>query len=491
MNSQFKVTIIDISILQSRGITNISIGDIITKVNDIDLQSFSTKDAAILLSSEILFSILSYSEAQWRSLNRMPISSNNSKIALEWDYANPCQHCHCLYLKTEKKRSICCNNGAFIYGSTIFPKLNPLPPQIRFLCTERCSHFSRNSVSYNNILALGATGIDNGSESRGWELRFGDHCVTLHGRTYHFFTNSAGMNGLHYFLYDAQLDLIAHGDRLNKNITNNIRKRVFPEFLQSLFTELQSINILAQEIEMIGTITKHGGTDREPNILVELNTATSHFDVAAISSNEFKGNRILTIKRKGSQSTNTIQITDSKMEPLSYPLLFPYGEDGWGENIRKSIKFPKYLLSRMLMGEKLEDGTPLLIRNKKGILIAVNRFQLMSRLGQTYLVDNLSRAIDYRLAWFKNHQKDIFGINENCSNEQTTNENDDECTDDTQTFLSQSCHGSRRHLRRLSANALSIVAEYGRPSIFITLTCNAYWTEITEQLLDSQVVQHL
>jgi len=81
LNSQFKVTTIDLPILQSRGITNISIGDMTTKVNDIDLQSFSTKDAAILLSSEILFSILSYSQAQWRSLNRMPISSNNSKIA--------------------------------------------------------------------------------------------------------------------------------------------------------------------------------------------------------------------------------------------------------------------------------------------------------------------------------------------------------------------------------------------------------------------------
>jgi len=46
---------------------------------------------------------------------------------------------------------------------------------------------------------------------------------------------------------------------------------VFPDFLQSLFIELQSINILAQEVGMIRTITKHGNTDIEtPNILVEL-----------------------------------------------------------------------------------------------------------------------------------------------------------------------------------------------------------------------------
>jgi len=34
----------------------------------------------------------------------------------------------------------------------------------------------------------------------------------------------------------------------------------------------------------------------------------------------------------------------------------------------------------------------------------------MSRLGKTYLVDNVSRVIDYRLAWRKRHQEDIFGI---------------------------------------------------------------------------------
>ena len=65
------------------------------------------------------------------------------------------------------------------------------------------------------------------------------------------------------------------------------------------------------------------------------------------------------------------------------------------------------------MGEKNVDGTPLQVRNKKGKLVSVNRFQLMSRLGQTYLVDNVSRAIDFRLAWHKNHQEDVFGVSQN------------------------------------------------------------------------------
>jgi hypothetical protein len=56
----------------------------------------------------------------------------------------------------------------------------------------------------------------------------------------------------------------------------------------------------------------------------------------------------------------------------------------------------------------------------------------------------------------------------------------------SKSFLSQSHHGSRRHLRSLAHNALCIVSEYGRPSIFITLTCNPFWVEIQEQLFEGQ-----
>ena len=114
----------------------------------------------------------------------------------------------------------------------------------------------------------------------------------------------------------------------------------------------------------------------------------------------------------------------------------------------------------------------------------------MCRLGQTYLVDNLSRAIDFRLAWHKNHQKDIFGIEdiENSEEFDNSNEVDNEIKKSEKTFLSQSFHGSRRHLRKLSTNALCIVSEYGRPTLFITLTCNAHWKNITDQLLETQVI---
>jgi hypothetical protein len=38
-------------------------------------------------------------------------------------------------------------------------------------------------------------------------------------------------------------------------------------------------------------------------------------------------------------------------------------------------------------------------------------------------------------------------------------------------------------------DAMALVARYGRPDYFVTMTCNPYWLEITEQLLPGQTPQ--
>jgi len=98
----------------------------------------------------------------------------------------------------------------------------------------------------------------------------------------------------------------------------------------------------------------------------------------------------------------------------------------------------------------------------------------------------VSRALDYRLQWNKNNQN-IFGTQPVNAEEDGDPDNvGGQSHTDEQTFLSQSFHGSRRHLRMLATNALTIVSEMGRPTIFLTLTCNIHWTEIEDQLLDGQ-----
>ena len=53
-------------------------------------------------------------------------------------------------------------------------------------------------------------------------------------------------------------------------------------------------------------------------------------------------------------------------------------------------------------------------------------------------------------------------------------------------FLPSSFHGSPRHRKKLALNALSIVTEKGKPTMFITGTCNVNWPEIQSQLTKGQ-----
>src|SRR3546814_20681545 len=43
-----------------------------------------------------------------------------------------------------------------------------------------------------------------------------------------------------------------------------------------------------------------------------------------------------------------------------------------------------------------------------------------------------------------------------------------------------------RHLKKLAANSLALVSTKGKPTVFVTLTCNPRWPEIVRELLDGQ-----
>jgi hypothetical protein len=87
------------------------------------------------------------------------------------------------------------------------------------------SFIARSSSTYNNILALGATGVENETNKGGWEKIHGDHSVTLHGRTYHFLPPAQTLNptgGISYFTFDtpaAYTALDKHADRVNRRKT--------------------------------------------------------------------------------------------------------------------------------------------------------------------------------------------------------------------------------------------------------------------------------
>ena len=402
-----------------------------------------------------------------------------------WDYNNPCEHCGCVHLLSSLpiRRNICCMKGRAVYSEE-YPRLQPLPPAILDLATNFINHMSRNSVTYNSILSLGATGIENGTGG-GWERIHGDHAITLHGRTYHYLTTSTGMNGLKYFTYDALEAAKARGNSLN----TAQGMRCNTQFLEQIYNELKQTNIFVKDCEQIGRLAHaRMGAENTRAVYATMNQQTSNLDVAAITAENITGNAILRFKLKSSGRTSDISCSDPRQEPLIYPVLFPFGEKGWGPDLQRIYKISvnSYLASRLLMPDRDSSGNILRFLNTEGNKeLETNRFQLMARLGQTYIVDQVSRAIDNRLEWVKHNQSTIMGTGPRNNNLDVENEGEDNGSDE-KSFLSQSHHGSRRHLKSLAHNALCIVSECGRPSVFITVTCNPLWPEIQERLFSGQ-----
>jgi hypothetical protein len=115
------------------------------------------------------------------------------------------------------------------------------------------------------------------------------------------------------------------------------------------------------------------------------------------------GNRVVRFMPKGGNgSLKLLDWNNQYMEAFCYPLLFNLGERGWS----KELKLPMcdYLANRYL---QCEFPMPSLLDSEK--LLFTNRFCAMPKLGQTFIVDGVSRMVDNKLKWVRNNQKTIFG----------------------------------------------------------------------------------
>jgi len=452
--------------------------------------------------------------------------------------------CCAIHLKSESQhlRKRCCLNGFALDKGSVYPKLCTLPEHLYHYCFNDLNDFSKKSSYYNNILCFSSIGVENG-KGGGFEKIKGDHSVKLNGRTYHYFANSKNIrNGINYFTFDAFFEMEKFAIEYNNDRKSKNYGEIFQlKTLKNLFHELKEINPYAADLNLIGNELKKlklcGNKESQSNNVKTINTLSSnigqkthHLEIGAIVSDGSDGN--INFKYKLKDQLYNIPSTSKFVEPLTFPLLFPFGESGWDINIKKSISFLSYILSRWLMpeittGSCIENINPnklenciigkerncngdfvLMHLNKNGTrLIPTNRFQLMCRVAQYHLVDGISRSIDYTLQWHKKNTNLIFGMKDSTYDDYYHNINDnqynngdmqkqeqllkkhmerEEFSNSNPTFLSGSFHGGQRHLKALAMSSLIIVSDRGQPSLFITVTCNPLWSEIVEMLLPGQ-----
>ena len=177
--------------------------------------------------------------------------------------------------------------------------------------------------------------------------------------------------------------------------------------------------------------------------------------------------------------TNGLQrITDlhPSFMSMTYPLIHPYGEDGYRIDIllrdltKTSFKRQKLTMRQhycFRLQQRLNEGHTLL---------------QAGRLLQQYIVDSYMAIEEERFRWIRNNKKklrsDLYsGLMD------VVHRGDSDCSKVGKSIILPSSHtGGPRYRVQNYQDAMAICKWVGYPDLFLTFTCNPKWPEINNML---------
>ncbi|KAI3812104.1 hypothetical protein L1987_16809 [Smallanthus sonchifolius] len=166
---------------------------------------------------------------------------------------------------------------------------------------------------------------------------------------------------------------------------------------------------------------------------------------------------------------------------LQYPLLFPYGDDGYRTdiphmNVLSTTSKRRTCTMREFFSYRIQDR--------------MNNFSLIlnaRRLFQQFLVHAYTMIESERLFFIRNEQKKLRCESYEKLRSVQNQGNKDMTTIGQRVLLPSSFTGGARYMLQNYLDAMSLCKWYGYPDFFITITCNPKWPEVTRFLKDKML----
>ncbi|VDL66325.1 unnamed protein product, partial [Nippostrongylus brasiliensis] len=227
------------------------------------------------------------------------------------------------------------------------------------------------------------------------------------------------------------------------------------------------------KLTMVFEESSERGLSRRP---YDIPTANEVAVVYVAEENDVPATRSLAIHQRGG-TLQMLSDIDKRCDPLTYPLFFPTGEDGWHINLKNTknerlsqMKYYSYLFSIR------DEWNPLLYGGK---------------LLQQFIVDAYVKIEQNRLFYHRTHQKELRvdtyrGLTDYVGGESS----DLTGPPGRRVVLASSFKGGPRNMQQSYQDAMAIVARHGKPDVFLTMTCNPQWDEIKANLLPGQLPEH-
>jgi len=159
--------------------------------------------------------------------------------------------------------------------------------------------------------------------------------------------------------------------------------------------------------------------------------------------------------------------------PLQYPLLFPYGEDGFRTRIEKhqtgagKEKKNKFISIRQWFAFRIHER-----KHEKHI------FLRSKSLWQQFLVDSYTAIKSNRLGYIKLNQSSLREDNYNSVQKASEEGKSDLKDQGLACYLPATFTSGPRYMRNMYLDAMAVCKHFGFPDYFITFTCNPKWPEL-------------
>ncbi|GAU39042.1 hypothetical protein TSUD_59980 [Trifolium subterraneum] len=409
-----------------------------------------------------------------------------------------CHKCLALVWRTEQaendidtglpQSSLCCMKGKITIPLMIEP-----PFLIRNLFSggdPRSSHFITNVRSYNNMFSFTSLGgnIDTGQDEGPGPPHF-----IISGQNYHRIGSLIPNEGdrpkfAQLYIYDTQNEI---SNRLSHFSNQSAENQLDASLVGDLLKVMDDHNKLVESFRMVRDYNQEHG-----NVPVKLRLFRNRScdpriynvpeisEVAALIVGDFDSSEVgrdIVIREKGGY-LQRIHETHPKYIPLQYPLLFPYGEDQYNENIRRnvltstgSLKKRRRVTLREFIAFRLQE------RTIEDSIVLNGR-----RLFQQFVVDLYSMIESQRLLFIRHNQSQI-RCDFLCGLEEAVSRGDMDASEiGARIVLPSSFTGGRRYMFNNCQDAMGLCKKFGYPDLFLTFTCNPKWDEIQRHVAKSR-----
>ncbi|XP_010445013.1 PREDICTED: uncharacterized protein LOC104727621 [Camelina sativa] len=426
---------------------------------------------------------------------------SNEKYVDHGDPTFKCSYCGAMMWYDERinkrrrskkpKFSLCC-----LQGTVKLPLLKEALELIRELLSKDDAlsrHFRENIRAYNMLFAFTSLG---GQVDRSVEKGKGPKKFQLHGQNFHKIGSLKPEDG--DYAKFSQLYIVVTDNEIEN------RSSVMSKGKQSgSLKGRQSIRkeLIAKLIRLLDKVNPYVESFRQPKDKFAADE-NAKFHMRIVSDRVGKDGRIysmptssevtalipsdfhpempgrdIIVQEKSSGRLQRISEVHVAYLALQYPLIFPYGEDGFRVGIEKCLngnqkdKEKKFISMRQWFAFRIqerENEAQTLLRSK--------------RLFQQFLVDAYTTLETNRLSYIKYNQSTIRCDNYasiQAATEARTNSMEEQ---GKEVRIPASFTGGPRYMLHSYYDAMATCKQYSFPDLFITFTCNPKWPEVTRYL---------